>query len=163
MPRPTSRDSLLEQATAGFQRLTGLVDGLTPEQRMAEFAVEDRDRTVRDVLFHLHAWHGLLADWIEGNRDGAAPFFPGGYTWKTYPELNLRFWEQAQDVRLEQAYQDLVSSHARVLALIAGFSDEELFTKRYFGWTGSTSLGAYCVSATSSHYDWALKKLRRHR
>lgn len=163
MPRPTSRAALLEQATTGFERLVTLVDGLTPEQRLAEFAFEDRDRTVRDVLFHLFAWHGLLADWIEGNRTGAAPFFPDGYTWKTYPELNLRFREQAQGVPLEQAYTDLVASHARVMALIEGFSDEELFTKRYYGWTGSTSLGAYCVSATSSHYEWALKKLRRHR
>lgn len=163
MPRPTSKAVLLEQASTGFERLTTLFDGLTPEQRLAEFAFEDRDRTVRDVLFHLYAWHGLLADWIEANRRGAAPFFPDGYTWKTYPELNLRFWEQAQAVPLEQAYADLVTIHARVMALVEGFSDEELFTKRYFTWTGSTSLGAYCVSATSSHYEWAAKKLRRHR
>ncbi len=57
----------------------------------------------------------------------------------------------------------LAASHARVLGLIGQFSDEELFTRKHFGWTGSTSLGAYCVSATSSHYEWAVKKLRRHR
>ncbi|MGO3678157.1 MAG: ClbS/DfsB family four-helix bundle protein, partial [Microbacteriaceae bacterium] len=32
----------------------------------------------------------------------------------------------------------------------------------FFPWTGTTSLGSYCVSATSSHYDWAIKKIRAH-
>jgi hypothetical protein len=39
---------------------------------------------------------------------------------------------------------------------------EELFAKKAFSWTGTTTLGAYCVSATSSHYDWAIKKLKNH-
>ncbi|GAA4627923.1 hypothetical protein BKA21_003401 [Cellulomonas oligotrophica] len=44
--------------------------------------------------------------------------------------------------------------------LIRRYSDEELFTKRRYPWTGTTSLGDYLVSATASHYAWALKKLR---
>jgi hypothetical protein len=47
------------------------------------------------------------------------------------------------------------------MALIEAHGDEELFTKKRYAWTGSTSLGAYLVSATSSHYDWATKKLRK--
>ena len=38
-----------------------------------------------------------------------------------------------------------------------GFSNDELFTKGVYKWTGGTSLGSYFVSSTSSHYDWALK------
>ncbi len=53
-------------------------------------------------------------------------------------------------------------SHKDVLSLIETFSNEELFTKQHFDWTGTTSLGSYCVSALSSHYDWATKKLRAH-
>jgi hypothetical protein len=44
--------------------------------------------------------------------------------------------------------------------LIQKHSDEELFTKKRYAWTGTTSLGAYMISATSSHYDWALKTMR---
>lgn len=51
-------------------------------------------------------------------------------------------------------------SHAEVMALIEAHSDEELFTRKRYAWTGSTSLGAYLVSCTSSHYDWALKLIR---
>ena len=49
------------------------------------------------------------------------------------------------------------------MALAEGFSDEDLFDRGRFDWTGTTTLGSYFVSATSSHYDWALKKLRAHR
>ena len=33
--------------------------------------------------------------------------------------------------------------------------------KKKYKWTGSTSLGAYLVSATSSHYDWAYKLIKK--
>ena len=42
------------------------------------------------------------------------------------------------------------------------FSNDELFTKGIYKWTRGTSLGSYFVSSTSSHYDWALKKLKAH-
>lgn len=48
------------------------------------------------------------------------------------------------------------------MALIDGFTDAELFEKRHFAWTGTTSLGSSCLSATSSHYEWALTKIRAH-
>jgi hypothetical protein len=52
--------------------------------------------------------------------------------------------------------------HREVLKLIESFTNEELFTKKYYSWTGTTSLGSYAVSSTSSHYDWAIKKLKQH-
>ncbi|MDL2315205.1 ClbS/DfsB family four-helix bundle protein [Bacteroidales bacterium OttesenSCG-928-C19] len=36
---------------------------------------------------------------------------------------------------------------------IDSFTNDELFTKKYFPWTGTTNLGSYCISATSSRYD----------
>ncbi|MCR5436700.1 MAG: ClbS/DfsB family four-helix bundle protein, partial [Treponema sp.] len=30
-------------------------------------------------------------------------------------------------------------------------------------WTGNAALGAYFVSTTSSHYDWAMKKIKAHK
>ena len=47
------------------------------------------------------------------------------------------------------------------MTLIGKFTNEELFTKAHFPWTGTTSLDSYCVSATSSHYEWAIKKTPR--
>ena len=47
------------------------------------------------------------------------------------------------------------------MRLIDTFSDEQLFTKNIFSWTGSTTIGSYCVSVTSSHYDWAIKCIKK--
>jgi hypothetical protein len=33
----------------------------------------------------------------------------------------------------------------KVLAQIEGFSDEELFEKQHFHWSGTTSIGSYCI------------------
>ena len=57
----------------------------------------------------------------------------------------------------------LHASHDKVMALIAEFSDEALFTQQYFSWTGTTTLGSYCISATVAHYEWAIKKLKAHK
>ena len=46
---------------------------------------------------------------------------------------------------------------------ISNFSNKELFTKKYFDWTGSTSLGQYFQSSMSSHYEWAYKKIKLHK
>jgi len=45
--------------------------------------------------------------------------------------------------------------------IIEKHSDAELFEKKKYKWTGTTSLGAYLISATSSHYDWALKLMKK--
>lgn len=49
------------------------------------------------------------------------------------------------------------------MGLVEPFSDEELFTKGYLTWTGNSTLASYWISATSSHYDWAIKKIKRHK
>ena len=37
---------------------------------------------------------------------------------------------------------------------------DELFSKEKYQWTGTTSLGAYFILNTSSHYDWGLKTIK---
>ena len=56
----------------------------------------------------------------------------------------------------------LHASHKKVMDMIEKLTNEELFETKHFAWTGNSTLGAYCVSATSSHYDWATKKIKAH-
>jgi hypothetical protein len=116
------------------------------------------------VLVHLYEWHQLLLNWINSNRYGEAKsFLPELYNWKTYPAMNVEFWEKHQNTPLIDAKMMLKKSHKNVMALIETFSNDELFAKKSLAWTGASTLGAYCVSATSSHYDWAMKKLKKHK
>ena len=50
MPRPTTKQSLLEAAEKGFKELFGFAEAMSEEERCAEFLFEDRDRNIRDVF-----------------------------------------------------------------------------------------------------------------
>ena len=164
MPRPTTKEQLIQIGNDNFDKLFVLIDSMSKEEQEKLFSFEDRDKNIRDVLVHLYEWHQLLLNWVHSNQAGnTVNFLPEPYNWKTYPQMNIGFWEKHQNTPLEKAVELLVKSHSEVMKLIDTFSDEQLFTKKYFTWTGSTNLGSYCVSATSSHYDWAMKKIKNHK
>ena len=77
--------------------------------------------------------------------------------------MNVEFWEKHQGTTLEDAKEMLEKSHKEVMALAETFTNEELFSMGAFPWVGNAALGSYFVSNTSSHYDWAMKKLNLHR
>ena len=163
MPRPMTKPDLLDASGEQYDKLWKLIDSMTEEERAATFLFEDRDKNLRDILIHLYEWHQLLLNWVKANQSGdAKPFLPAPYTWKTYGEMNVGFWEKHQDTPYDDSKKMLDKSHADVMKLIETFSNDELFLKKHFSWTGTTNLGSYCVSATSSHYDWAMKKIKKH-
>ena len=163
MPRPTTKQDLTIAADGQFGKLWNLIDPMPGEVESATFRFEGRDRNLRDVLAHLYEWHRLLLMWISSNMAGtAANFLPEPYNWKTYPEMNVGFRDKHRTTSLENAKALLKESHTQVMAAIEQFTDEQLFTKKFFPWTGTTNLGSYCISATSSHYDWAMKKIKQH-
>jgi hypothetical protein len=174
MPRPRNKADLLQAAEMQFQKLQNLITSLSEQAQVSDFSFDEgflarqkeahrkRDHNLRDVLIHLYEWHQLLLHWSTENQKGVSTsFLPAPYTWRTYGEMNIELWKKHQQTSLQKAKELLEKSHSQVMKLIGEFSDEELFTKAYFPWTGTASLGAYCVSATSSHYDWALKKLKK--
>lgn len=163
MPRPTTKEQLLRFAEEQYKKLWTLIDSMSEEFRKGTFNFEDRDKNIRDILVHLYEWHNLLLNWVKYNQKGEKrTFLPEGYNWKTYPAMNVEFWKKHQRTSYDDAKKLLDESHLNVMELIRSFSDEQLFTKKYYDWTGTTSIGSYCVSATSSHYDWAIKKIKKH-
>ncbi|MBK2403730.1 ClbS/DfsB family four-helix bundle protein [Erysipelothrix rhusiopathiae] len=164
MARPQTKEALLEAANLNFNKLMSYIDALSEQERHATFVLEDRDRNLRDVLCHLIEWHKMLAGWYQvGVVENGMPDIPAkGYTWKTTPELNQKIWEAYQNTSLDAALQELKKTHTEIVALIPQHSQESLFDRKVYPFTKTTTLGAYFISGTSSHYDWALKKLRKH-
>ena len=173
MSRASTKADLIIAANEQFDKLYKLIDSMSNEQQNDTYSSEmytagkethwSRDKNLRDVLVHLYEWHNLLLNWIKANRNGEAkPFLPEQYNWKTYPAMNVEFCEKHQETSFIGASRMLKESHKNVMAIIETFSNDELFAKKTFAWTGTSTLGAYCISATSSHYDWAIKKIKVH-
>jgi hypothetical protein len=164
MPRPTDKASLLELSEKNLGKLTSFIAALPEDLRHRRYEndeLNDRDRTIADVICHLHEWHMMMVSWYDVGMSGGKPAIPAeDVTWKTLPVLNRRIFERYEGTELSEALKLLQESHKKVMDLIQKHSDEELFTKKRYAWTGTTSLGAYMISATSSHYDWALKTMR---
>lgn len=174
MGRPTTKTDLQMAAQTNYEKLMDVISGLTEEEWKTPFdfsgdvkkkeAHWKRDKNVRDIFIHLYEWQRLLLNWVQANQKGwHRPFLPEPYNWKTYGAMNMEFWEKHQNTSYDDAKSLFQTSHAKVLALAEGFSNEELFSKGVYAWVGGSTLGSYFVSVTSSHYDWALKKLKAHR
>ncbi len=185
MPRPQNKADLLALAEKNYDELVKFIDSMSEDEKNTPFdfsslnkkeAHWSRDKNARDVICHLTEWHKLLLKFVAENTKGGSggksenkkpaivyQFLPEPYNWKNYGDMNRAIWQNCQNVPLEKALADFAESHRKVMELAEAFSNEELFEKKHFAWTGTTNLGAYFISTTSSHYDWALKKLKAHR
>lgn len=173
MVRPKTKENLTIAAKENFEKLNTLISKMSDKELTTPFdfskdekkkeAHWKRDKNLRDVLIHLYEWHQLILNWIESNQKGEVkPFLPEPYNWRTYGDMNVEFWKKHQNTSLEDATRALEKSHKDVLKLAENFTNEELFSKKVYKWVGGSTLGSYFVSATSSHYDWAIKKLKAH-
>jgi len=136
MPRPTDKNTLLEFSKKNFDLLLKYINSRSEPEQMNE--------------------------WYVVGMEGQKPDIPAkGYTWKTVSQLNHKIWQDYQNVSLQEIRESLENSHKEMMQLIVNHSNEELFEKKRYAWTGTTSLGAYFIGATSSHYDWALKLISK--
>ena len=173
MARPQTKENLMIAAKENFEKLNTLISKMSDKELTTPFdfskdekkkeAHWKRDKNLRDVLIHLYEWHQLILNWVESNQKGEEkPFIPQPYNWRTYGDMNVEFWKKHQNTSLEDATKALQKSHKEVLKLAENFTNEELFSKKVYKWVGGSTLGSYFVSATSSHYDWAIKKIKAH-
>lgn len=174
MSRSTSKTDLMNTAQTNYKKLNELIESLTEKELSTAFDFSEdvkkkeahwrRDKNLRDILIHLYEWHQLLLNWVSSNMKGDdKPFLPPPYNWRTYGDMNVEFWKKHQNTILDDAGKMYRKSHEEVMELADTFSDKELFTKDIFPWVDGSTLGSYFVSATASHYDWAMKKLKAHR
>ncbi len=162
MSKPTSKEELLDACEKNYNRLNSLVDSYSVEESQKTFPQGTLNRNIRDVLAHLHHWHLLFLRWYEEGMSDKIPDIPApGYSWKRLPTLNQKIWKEYQNTKLDTIRKQLDISYQQVHTLIEQHTDKELFEKRKYKWTGTTSLGAYLISNTSSHYNWALKMILR--
>lgn len=174
MPRPQTKDDLIIAAEEKYEKLNLLISNMSYEELNTPFDFSNdekkkeahwkRDENLKDILIHLYEWHQLILNWVDSNLKGIEkPFIPAPYNWRTYGDMNVEFWKKHQKTTLEKSKEMFIQSHRKVLDLAKNFTNDELFSKGSYKWIGGSTLGSYFVSATSSHYDWAMKKLKAHK
>ena len=162
MAKPRTKDELIEASRENFKKLNDLVDSFSEEEKSAEFPEGTMNRNIRDVLAHLHHWHLMLLDWYNVGMRGEKPDMPAkGYTWKETPDLNKKIREDYQTLDLKDVREMLNKSFSELQSIIEKHSNAELFEKKRYKWTGSTSLAVYISANTSSHYYWAYQLIRK--
>ena len=165
MGRATTKTDLIISATNNFDKLNLLIDSMNNKELLIEFdfscnnkkkeAHWGRDKNLRDIYIHLYEWHQLVLHWVNANINGVArTFLTEPYNWKTYLDMNIELWKKHQETSHLEAKEMFLQSHKDVLALAETFTSDELFAKDAFNWVGGSTLGAYFVSSTASHYDW---------
>jgi len=164
MPRPKNKKELLTLSETNLNKFLDFINELPDDIKNKTFSkneLNNRDKTISDVVCHLHEWHTMMKNWYKVGMSGQKPAIPAeGVTWQTLPVLNRRIWEKHQGTELKKALMLLKKSHQEIMALVEKHTDEELFTKKKYTWTGTTSLGAYFISNLSSHYEWGIKTIK---
>ena len=164
MARPKNKTELLEQGQSNFKKLWDYVESFPEEEQLKNFVPGSLNRNIRDVLAHLHHWNLMFLHWYEVGMAGKQPKMPAeNHTWKTLPDLNKEIQAKYFKMDLKEAKKLLNGSFKKVRDVVKTHSEEELFTKKKYHWTGSTSLGAYLILASSSHYDWAFKLIKKQK
>jgi hypothetical protein len=164
MSRPMSKNELLELSEINFNRLLDFINELPVEYKSKEYnnnELNDKDKTIKDIICHLHEWHLVIINWYKAGISGKESVILGdGYKGKTLSGSNEKIYEKYKRIELKQAITLFKTSHKEIMKIVEKHNDEELFTKKKYKWTGTTSLAAYLILATSSHYDWGLKTIK---
>lgn len=162
MAVPKTKEDLLYQAEENYKKLNLLVDSYSEEAEKKEFPPGTMNRNIRDVLGHLYHWHLLMFDWYDQGMKGEEPPMPApGYKWNQLSDLNLMIWEKCQQIPLSEIRKNLDQSHQKSMEIIKAHSQEELFEKKRYPWTGSSSMATYFRVNTAGHYNWAYKLIRK--
>ncbi len=162
MPKPTTKDELLVQSQKSYKDLLDLINSFPKSDLTKEFPDGTLNRNIRDVLAHLHQWHLFFSAWYKVGMKGEKPDMPAkGYTWQTLPALNIEVRDRYKDESLGKVKNKLSKSFNSLQKIIEHHTDEELFEKKQYAWTGSTSMGAYLIMNTISHYTWAQKLIKK--
>ena len=161
MPRPANKKDLLSAIDKERGALETTLKILTPGQ-MAEPGTLS-EWSAKDFLMHLVEWEQMLLGWYRAGLRGEKPAVPApGYKWSQMPQLNQAIFEKHRNLPLSEVIKQFDISFKEILGVIQGLSDEELFTAGRYAWANKNTLGTYFVSATSSHYLWANKEIRKH-
>ncbi|CCV63880.1 conserved hypothetical protein (DUF1706) [Alteracholeplasma palmae J233] len=163
MPRAQNKTDLVTDTKNKYEELITLINHISETDRNALFLFSDRDKNIRDVIMHLYYWHEMFFAWYNRGLDQATFKTPSEkYSWKETKLLNQDLWQEAQKYSLDEALTLLDKAYQENLNLLISIPESILFTRGYYKWTKTSHLALYFISNGPSHYEWAIKKIKKH-
>ncbi|MBK7317213.1 DinB family protein [Candidatus Villigracilis affinis] len=96
MPKPTTKDQILENAHKERTALEELLSTLTPEQMTQPNMIGEW--AAKDVLSHLMEWEQMVMAWYAAGVKGKTPAVPSEeYNWGQLPQLNHAIYLKHRD------------------------------------------------------------------
>lgn len=159
MPTPKNKKELIEFSSKNYELLMEKIKELPKEELIKP---RQKGKSIKDHLAHLYAWQLMMETWYKNGMKNIKIEMPApGYTWKEIPKLNKKIDQEYKKTPLKEILKNLNKSHKKMLTIMNKHSNKELFTKKLYPWTGSSSLAIYLRGATSSHYNWAIKRIKK--
>lgn len=160
MPRPHTKSLVLSESQKEREALDEFLSMLSPEQ-MTEPGMLG-EWSVKDVLAHLYEWEQMVLGWLAASQRGESPHVPAeGYKWSQLPALNEEIRSKHSNRPLDEMLTMYHDSYKQIMETIESIPEDEMFTPGLHPWMNKNTLGAYFVSATSSHYRWARKEMKK--
>jgi len=163
--RARNKKKLLENSHKYFDEIINLIKEFPTEIKKKEFVnkeLNSRDKTISDVICHLHEWHNMMENWYLIGLKGKIPETPmEGFNWQQLNEVNAIIYEKYKGTKLNEALKIFKNSHKKLMEIMEELDNEELYKTFPYEWTGKHTLGSFFDSNTSCHYQWALATLRK--
>jgi hypothetical protein len=159
MPKPKTKEELLQAIEVERTKLNKAFEELTKADMLQPGACEDW--SVKDILAHLVDWEKRGLGWYRAGLRGEVPKLPDeNYNWRQTPALNHAIYLTYKDLGLDQILEMYEGSFKETMAAVDVMTEEELFTKEVYAWTGTHTLGTFVNANTAAHYRWASKLIR---
>ena len=160
MPKPTSKEQMLEEIDKERNALEEFLLTLTPDEKLQPDALGAW--SVKDVMAHLLEWEQMFLGWYKAGLRGKLPEKPApGFKWNQLPALNQQIYEKYCNQSLHEVQRQFRASYRQIMKTLHGLREEDIFMPKRFAWTEKHALLAFILPNTSSHYRWARTEMQK--
>ncbi len=160
MPKPTTREALLQEIYDEREKLESLLDIIPADVFTARKVMGEW--TTKDIITHLIAWEQMVILWVTSGYEGRSIPVPAeGFKWSQLPALNDKIYLEHRDDPRDAVMAEFQRSYNQILDLLKSIPEADLFTPGLHKWQNKNTLAAYFKSSMSSHYLWARKEISK--
>ena len=112
----------MEYSRKYFQEILDYVEDLPDEIKNTIFTngeLNERDKTVSDVICHLHEWHIMLGNWYKIGMKGKMPEMPmEGYNWRDLTKVNEIIYTKYKGTEIKDAIKMFKEGHNKMMKIL---------------------------------------------